>query len=84
MVKRYALLCLHFNTNKVIAECGPCTFEHALATFRKYAPTLNLDDTGYSPIGAVAEGVSFTMAEFHESFCHVSLDRSGGFATVTP
>ena len=65
MNKRYAFLRMQYGANIVIAECGPCSFDHALEQFRKMAPGLEIDGTGYVKFN---DDISFCIAEYHENF----------------
>lgn len=63
-MKRYAFARLEYGANKVIAECGPCTFEHALENFRATCGSnLMLNDRGYAKVN----NVSFCIAEYYEA-----------------
>jgi hypothetical protein len=69
-MKRYALLRLEHNSNKVIFECDAHTQAEAAEIFNKsIKPPHQLDSNGYCKVNETA---SLCVAEFYEPFYTVN------------
>lgn len=64
-MKRYALLRLENDTNKVVFDCHASDLASAVKTFQTQLPSVTLDKYGYAKFG----DVSFCVAEYWELFC---------------
>lgn len=63
-MKRYALLRLENNANKVIFDCNAPDLASAVETFKAHVTNVTLDEYGYGKLG----NVSYCMAEYWEPF----------------
>ena len=63
-MKRFALLRLENNANKVIFDTQAATMKNAIEQFNKSLTSIQLDANGYGKLG----DVTFCIAEYFEPF----------------